>query len=174
MVDIAKQIQSIIDKRFRGNQAAFARAIEVSPTTISSYLNPKKASKPTSEFLSKMVDVLGINPSWLLTGYGEMDSRDASVNGDSVNAIGQNSLGKVVGNVTYNPGGKIEDVVRENETENIVNIHDPEDLHQIDMLTLKVTFLVKKKKKQEDTINDLRETVKDLREQVKELKAQMK
>lgn len=174
MVDIARQIQSIIDKHFKGNQAAFARAVEVSPTTVASYLNPKKASKPTSEFLGKMVDILGINPSWLFTGQGEMRVDDTPMHGDNVSTVGQNALGKIVGNVTYNPGGKIEDVARENKTENIVNLHDPEDLHQIEMLTLKVAFFATENKKQEDTISDLRETVKDLREQIKELKAQLK
>ena len=98
MVDIARQIQSIIDKNFKGNQAAFARALEVSPTTVASYLSPKKASKPTSEFLGKLVDILGINPSWLLLGQGEMDVEKDSIKVD-INADSDNgSASAIIGN----------------------------------------------------------------------------
>ena len=65
----------IIDKRFNHNKAAFARAVEISPTTLASYLNPKKASKPTSDFLCDVVEKLGINAVWLLTGQGEMEEK---------------------------------------------------------------------------------------------------
>ena len=55
-----------------------------------------------------------------------------------------------------------------------VDVHSPNDLHKIEVLTIKVDSLTTENKKQEETIADLRETVKDLRERIKELKAQKK
>ena len=54
MVDIALQIQSIIDERFNHNKAAFARAVEISPTTLASYLAPKRrlSQRPTFYVMS--------------------------------------------------------------------------------------------------------------------------
>lgn len=169
MVDIALQIQSIIDKRFNHNKAAFARAVEISPTTLASYLNPKKASKPTSDFLCDIVEKLGINAVWLLTGQGEMESKQ-NLRGDKIHTHGANSPGKIVGNVTYDQKQQVKELIDEETSEEVIEIHCPEDLHKIEILTLKVDYLVTENKKQEDTINDLRETVKDLREGIKELK----
>lgn len=101
MIDIASQIQLIIDNRFNHNKAAFARAVEISPTTLASYLNSKKASKPSSDFLCTVVEKLGIDAHWLLTGEGEMD-RKPSKQSDTVNTYGANSPGKIVGNIKYN------------------------------------------------------------------------
>lgn len=170
MVDIATQIQSIIDERFNHNKAAFARAVEISPTTLASYLNPKRASKPTSDFLCDVVEKLGINAVWLLTGQGEMGGGQKS-QGDDVRTLGANSPGKIVGNVSYNQQREIEDITKEEE---IIEIHCPDDLHKIEVLTVKVDYLTTENKKQEETISDLRETVKELREQIKELKGKKK
>lgn len=172
MVDIALQIQSIIDERFNHNKAAFARAVGISPTTLASYLSTKKASKPTSDFLCDVVDKLGISAVWLLTGQGEM-ADEQQPHGDDVRTHGANSPGKIVGNVTYDQEQQVKEWVREETTEEIVEIHCPKDLHKIEVLTIKVDFLVSENKKQEDTINDLRETIKELRERIKELKAKM-
>lgn len=170
MVDIALQIQSIIDERFNHNKAAFARAVGISPTTLASYLSTKKASKPTSDFLCDVVDKLGISAVWLLTGQGEM-ANEQQPHGDDVRTSGANSPGKIVGNVNYDQKQQVKELVEAETSEEIVEIHCPEDLHKIEVLTIKVDSLTSENRKQEDTINDLRDTVKDLRERIKELKA---
>lgn len=172
MVDIALQIQSIIDERFNHNKAAFARAVGISPTTLASYLSTKKASKPTSDFLCDVVDKLGISAVWLLTGQGDM--ADEQPHGDDVRTLGANSPGKIVGNVNYDQKQQIKELVKKETMEEIVEIHCPEDLHKIEVLTVKVDFLTSENKKQEDTITDLRNTIKELRERIKELKAKQK
>lgn len=169
MVDIALQIQSIIDERFNHNKAAFARAVGVSPTTLASYLSTKKASKPTSDFLCDVVDKLGISAVWLLTGQGEMADEQRPY-GDDVRTSGANSPGKIVGNVNYDQKQQVKESVKEETTEEVVEIHCPDDLHKIEVLTIRVDYLTTENKKQEETISDLRETVKELRGQIKELK----
>lgn len=169
MVDIALQIQNIIDKRFNHNKAAFARAVEISPTTLASYLNPKKASKPTSDFLCDVVEKLGINAAWLLTGQGEMGEKQKP-QGDDVDTHGANSPGKIVGNVSYDQRQQLKELVEEEKVEDVIEIHCPEDLHKIEVLTVKLDSLTTENRKQEETIADLRDRIKDLKEQVKELK----
>lgn len=168
MVDIALQIQSIIDERFNHNKAAFARAVCISPTTLASYLSTKKASKPTSDFLCDVVDKLGISAIWLLTGQGEM--ADEQPHGDDVRTSGANSPGKIVCNVTYDQKQQVKKLKKEESVEEVVEIHCPDDLHKIEVLTLKVNFLTSENGKQEATIADLRDRVNELKAQIKELK----
>lgn len=169
MVDIALQIQSIIDERFNHNKAAFARAVGISPTTLASYLSAKKASKPTSDFLCDVVDKLGISAVWLLTGQGEM-ADEQQPHGDDVRTSGANSPGKIVGNVTYDQKQPVKELMKEESVEEVVEIHCPDDLHKIEVLTLKVDFLTSENGKQEATIADLRDRVNELKAQIKELK----
>lgn len=169
MVDIALQIQSIINERFNHNKAAFARAVEISPTTLASYLSSKKASKPTSDFLCDVVEKLGINATWLLTGQGEMEEKQKP-QGDDVRTHGANSPGKIVGNVSYDQRQQLKELVEEEKVEDVIEIHCPEYLHKIEVLTVKLDSLTTENRKQEETIADLRDRVKDLKEQVKELK----
>lgn len=69
---ITERLQYIVDKSFNGNKAAFARAINVAPTSISNYLSKERTSKPSSEMLEKIVNsVENLNAKWLLTGNGE-------------------------------------------------------------------------------------------------------
>ena len=173
MVDIALQIQSIIDKRFNHNKAAFARAVEISPTTLASYLSSKKASKPTSDFLCDVVEKLGISAAWLLTGQGEMGEKQKP-QGDDVDTHGANSPGKIVGNVSYDQRQQLKELVEEEKVEDVIEIHCPEDLHKIEVLTVKLDSLTTENRKQEETIADLRDRIKDLKEQVKELKGAKK
>lgn len=169
MVDIALQIQSIIDERFNHNKAAFARAVEISPTTLASYLSSKKASKPTSDFLCDVVEKLGINATWLLTGQGEMEEKQKP-QGDDVRTHGANSPGKIVGNVNYDQKQQVRELVENETTKDVVEIHCPEDLHKIEVLTVKVDSLTSENRKQEATIADLRDRVEELKERIKELK----
>lgn len=161
------RIQQIVDKLFKGNQAAFARAIGIKPTTLSNYFSGKKATKPSSEFVLSVAQNIGVDGNWLLTGVGEMGVDANDRKGDKFDTHAPNSPGKIVGSVSYNQQRKIEDITKEEE---IVEIHCPDDLHKIEVLTVKVDYLTTENKKQDETISDLRETVKELREQIKELK----
>ena len=71
-MSISERLQFIIDEIFGGNKAAFARAIDIAPTSISNYLGKERASKPSSDILEKIVNSVDkINAYWLLTGKGD-------------------------------------------------------------------------------------------------------
>lgn len=71
-MNITERLQYIVDQLFSGNKAAFARAIDIAPTSISNYLGKERASKPSSDILEKIVNsVEQVNAYWLLTGKGE-------------------------------------------------------------------------------------------------------
>ncbi len=167
------RIQQVIDKLFKGNQAAFARAIGIKPTTLSNYFSDKKATKPSSEFVLLVAQNIGVDGNWLLTGKGDMGVEVANTKdkqGDKIDTHAPNSPGKIVGNVKYDQKQQVRELVNEKTTEEIVEIHCPDDLHQIEVLNVRVDYLVSENKKQEDTIADLRDTVKELRAHIKELK----
>ena len=69
---INERIQYIVDQRFSGNKASFAKAIGIAPTSISNYLSKSRASKPTSDILGDIINVVhDLSASWLLTGKGD-------------------------------------------------------------------------------------------------------
>lgn len=174
MDSFLERIQQIVDKLFKGNQAAFARAIGIKPTTLSNYFSDKKATKPSSEFVLSVAQNIGVDGNWLLTGNGEMGVEPTNTSeerGGKIDTHAPNSPGKIVGNVTYDQKQQVKELVEAETSEEIVEIHCPEDLHKIEVLTIKVDSLTSENRKQEDTINDLRDTVKELRERIKELKA---
>lgn len=83
----------LVNQRFDGNKAAFAKSIELPPTSISSYLGNKRRSKPSVDMVSKIVQVLDVDARWLLTGEepSERERHTAVANGDkSVAAINSN------------------------------------------------------------------------------------
>ena len=91
METINDRMQSIADMMFGGNKAAFAKAIGIAPTSITNYLGKQRASKPSSDLLEKIVNSLGIDAMWLLTGSGKM-TRTTSVSNqidDSLLSKGQ-------------------------------------------------------------------------------------
>lgn len=68
---INERMQFIVDKKFNGNKAAFAKALGIAPTSISNYLSKSRASKPTSDILGQIVNIVDdVNALWLLTGNG--------------------------------------------------------------------------------------------------------
>lgn len=70
-MSISERLQFIIDEIYGGNKAAFARAIDIAPTSISNYLGKERVSKPSSDILEKIVNTVDkINAYWLLTGKG--------------------------------------------------------------------------------------------------------
>jgi len=72
MKKITDRLQAIVDTKFNGNKAAFAKAIGIAPTSITNYIGKTRASKPSSDMLEKIVNSLDVDAMWLLTGKGEM------------------------------------------------------------------------------------------------------
>lgn len=101
MGTINDRMEMLVNERFNGNKAAFAKAIAVEPTTMSSYLGNKRRSKPSVDMVTKIVVALNVDARWLLTGEEtpQQQSVNTNMNGnviDSNVAIGShNSVGNV-------------------------------------------------------------------------------
>lgn len=100
METINDRMEMLVNERFNGNKAAFAKSIDMSPTSISSYLGNKRRSKPSVDMVAKIVLTLDVDAKWLLTGE-ETQQQNMNTNmrgnvADSNVAIGShNSVGNV-------------------------------------------------------------------------------
>lgn len=87
MDSINDRLQIIVNEFFEGNKAQFAKAVNIPPTSISNYFNEKRQSKPSSEMLCKILNVVDkLSSEWLLTGKGSMLKSDIN-NKDEVKAM---------------------------------------------------------------------------------------
>lgn len=94
METINDRMEMLVNERFDGNKAAFAKAIAVEPTTMSSYLGNKRRSKPSVDMVAKIVTALDVDARWLLCGEG------ASTTNAKVETNGDFSPASVHGNVS--------------------------------------------------------------------------
>lgn len=103
METINDRMEMLVNKRFNGNKAAFAKTIGLPPTGLSNYLGTKRRSKPSVEMVTKIVLALDVDARWLLTGEEDELHSNVSVgdNCDGNVAIGSHNS---VGNVTTNAG----------------------------------------------------------------------
>ena len=92
---INDRIEIIVNEKFNGNKAAFAKSIGLPPTGISSYLGKQRRSKPSVDMVTKIITTLGVDARWLLTGE---ETASQSVN--SVETNGDFSPASMHGNVS--------------------------------------------------------------------------
>lgn len=100
METINDRMEVLVNQKFDGNKAAFAKAIDMSPTIMSSYLGNKRRSKPSVDMVAKIITKLNVDARWLLTGEETPPQNvNTEVHGnvtDSNVAIGShNSVGNV-------------------------------------------------------------------------------
>lgn len=102
MSSIAERLNEIIKERFNKNVTSFATAMGFPVTTVSNYLNPKRKSKPNSDFLEAVVRIVKVNAYWLLTGEGKMFDNESKQDEHHTTV-------KELKGVNYNlNGGKVE------------------------------------------------------------------
>lgn len=94
METIHDRMEMLVNERFNGNKAAFAKTIEMPPTSMSSYLGNKRRSKPSVDMVAKIVTALDVDARWLLCGEG------ASTTNAKVETNGDFSPASVHGNVS--------------------------------------------------------------------------
>lgn len=82
METINDRMEMLVNERFNGNKAAFAKSIDMSPTSMSSYLGNKRRSKPSVEMVAKIVLALDVDARWLLVGEGTAQKNSVKTNGD--------------------------------------------------------------------------------------------
>lgn len=101
METINDRMEMLVNQRFNGNKAAFAKAIGTERATLSNYIGSVRRSKPSVEMVTKIVLALDVDARWLLTGEEtpQQQGVNTNMNGnvtDSNVAIGShNSVGNV-------------------------------------------------------------------------------
>lgn len=113
METINDRMEMLVNQRFGGNKAAFAKTIGLQPTGLSNYLGTKRRSKPSVDMVAKIVLALDVDAKWLLTGEETpKQSVNTNVHGnvtDSNVAIGSHNA---VGNVSVGADAVLEERVR--------------------------------------------------------------
>ena len=94
METINDRMEMLVNERFNGNKAAFAKAIGTERATLSNYIGSVRRSKPSVDMVAKIVTALDVNARWLLTGEG------ASTTNTKVETNGDFSPASVHGNVS--------------------------------------------------------------------------
>ena len=95
MESINDRMEMLVNQRFNGNKAAFAKTIGLKPTGLSNYLGNKRRSKPSVDMVAKIVLALDVDAKWLLTG-DESSSRPKN----TVETKGDFSPASMNGNVS--------------------------------------------------------------------------
>lgn len=93
---INDRIEMLVNQRFDGNKAAFAKSIGLLPTGLSNYLGKQRRSKPSVDMVAKIVVTLGVDARWLLTGE-EIPKKEVHTEGDYSPASDSGDVSVVVG-----------------------------------------------------------------------------
>ena len=94
METINDRMEMLVNERFNGNKAAFAKAIGTERSTLSNYIGSVRRSKPSVDMVAKIVTALDVDARWLLCGEG------ASTTNAKVETNGDFSPASVHGNVS--------------------------------------------------------------------------
>lgn len=106
METINDRIEMLVNERFDGNKAAFAKTIGLHPTGLSNYLGNKRRSKPSVDMVAKIVTALDVNARWLLTGEG------VSATQNTVETNGDFSPASVHGNVSVETDAVLQERIK--------------------------------------------------------------
>lgn len=96
METINDRIEQIINHRFSGNKAAFAKKIGMGPTAMSSYLGKQRRSKPSIDMVCKIINTFDIDARWLLIGE-ESIKKEIRTEGDYSPATDSGNVSMAVG-----------------------------------------------------------------------------
>lgn len=107
METINDRMEMLVNQKFGGNKAAFAKSIDMSPTSMSSYLGNKRRSKPSVDMVAKIIRVLDVDARWLITGE-ESDGKA----GNAVETSGDFSPASMNGDVSVGADAVLAERVR--------------------------------------------------------------
>ncbi len=96
METINDRIETLINDRFDGNKAAFAKSIGLPPTGLSNYLGKQRRSKPSVDMVTKIVVTLDVDARWLLTGE-DAPKKEVHTEGDYSPASDSGDVSVIVG-----------------------------------------------------------------------------
>lgn len=96
METINDRIETLINDRFGGNKAAFAKSIGLPPTGLSNYLGKQRRSKPSVDMVTKIITTLDVDARWLLTGE-DTPKKEVHTEGDYSPASDSGDVSVIVG-----------------------------------------------------------------------------
>lgn len=105
METINDRMEMLVNQQFDGNKAAFAKAIDLSPTMMSSYLGTKRRSKPSVDMVAKIITKLDVDARWLITGEKSEPEKDVVQPASRVETHGPLSPASLNGDVSLDVGG---------------------------------------------------------------------
>lgn len=92
METINDRMEMLVNQRFNGNKAAFAKTIGLPPTGLSNYLGTKRRSKPSVEMVTKIVLALDVDARWLLTGEETPQQQGVNTNINGNVSVGTDAV----------------------------------------------------------------------------------
>lgn len=92
MDNIKYRILEIVDERFKGNKAAFSRAIDGNHSSVNKYI--KGDGYPDYKTLYNICTKLSISASWLLLGEEQNTTNNTTINNTTNNIRNHNSGSK--------------------------------------------------------------------------------
>lgn len=76
---LSRRLKIILDDIFKGNVSKFGKTIGITEGSIRGYVGDKKENDgsvrivtPSAEIIALIIEKIGINPEWLISGKGEM------------------------------------------------------------------------------------------------------
>lgn len=166
---INDRIEMLINDRFDGNKAAFAKSIGLPPTGLSNYLGKQRRSKPSVDMVTKIITTLGVDATWLLTG--------AKPNiGDHFEQHGDHALmAKTIQHLEIdqrNIGEERQTEIKKVAEEIILPPNCPDEAKQaLLILSSEVSYLNRLLAEKDIRIEEKNEVIAELRERIKELKS---
>lgn len=119
---INDRIEMLVNERFDGNKAAFAKSIGLPPTGMSSYLSKQRRSKPSVDMVTKIVVTLD-DARWLLTGE-ESPKKEVHTEGDYSPASDSGDVSVVVGDAVLAERVKLLQQLIEEKDERIAELKE--------------------------------------------------
>lgn len=120
---INDRIEMLIDDRFDGNKAAFAKSIGLPPTGLSNYLGKQRRSKPSVDMVTKIVVKLDVDARWLLTGE-ESPKKEVHTEGDYSPASEIGDVSVIVGDAVLAERVKLLQQLIEEKDERIAELKE--------------------------------------------------
>lgn len=120
---INDRIEMLINDRFDGNKAAFAKSIGLPPTGLSNYLGKQRRSKPSVDMVTKIVTTLQVDALWLLTGEST-PSKSVHTEGDFSPATDHGDVSVIVGDAVLAERVKLLETLLAEKNERIAELKE--------------------------------------------------
>ena len=120
---INDRMEQLANQMFDGNKAAFAKAIGLHPSAISSYLSQQRRSKPNIDMVTNIIVKLKVDPLWLLTGE-ETPKKEVHTEGDYSPASDSGDVSVVVGDAVLAERVKLLQRLIEEKDERIAELKE--------------------------------------------------